>query len=65
MEVNYGIEHLKFGQLVLVNNYVRCRVSLKSIINLKGTTKAALQIQLEIKDEPKYAFVAEILFHYI
>jgi len=26
MEVNYGIEQIKFGQAVLVNSEVRCRV---------------------------------------
>ncbi|MGH2648880.1 MAG: MaoC family dehydratase, partial [Ginsengibacter sp.] len=45
MEVNYGIEQLKFGQAVIVNSEVRCRVSLKSIINLKGITKATLFIK--------------------
>lgn len=64
MEVNYGIEELKFGQAVLVNNEVRCRVSLKSIINLRGITKATLFIQLEIKDQPKLAFAADALFLY-
>ena len=67
MEVNYGIEQLKFGQAVLVNNEVRCRVWLKSIINLRGITKATLFIQLEIKDQPKHAFTADVLFlhHFI
>ena len=64
MEVNYGIEQLKFGQAVLVNNEVRCRVSLKSIINLRGITKATLFIKLEIKDQPKPAFTGEALFLY-
>ena len=64
MEVNYGIEQLKFGQAVLVNNEVRCRVWLKSIINLRGITKATLFIQLEIKDQPKHAFTADVLFLY-
>ena len=64
MEVNYGIEQLKFGQAVLVNNEVRCRVMLKSIINLRGITKATLFIQLEIKDQPKHAFTADVLFLY-
>jgi acyl dehydratase len=64
MEVNYGIEQLRFGQAVLVNNEVRCRVLLKSIINLRGITKATLFIQLEIKDQPKHAFTAEVLFLY-
>jgi len=64
MEVNYGIEQLKFGQAVLVNNEVRCRVWLKSIINLRGITKATLFIQLEIKDQSKHAFTADVLFLY-
>ena len=64
MEVNYGIEHLKFGQAVVVNSEVRCRVSLKSIINLRGVTKATKFIQLEIKDQQKHAFTADVLFLY-
>ena len=64
MEVNYGIEQLKFGQAVLVNSEVRCRVSLKSIINLRGITKATLFVQLEIKDQPKHAFTGDVLFLY-
>jgi acyl dehydratase len=64
MEVNYGIEQLRFGQAVLVNNEVRCRVSLKSIINLRGITKATLFIKLEIKDQPKPAFTGDAVFLY-
>jgi acyl dehydratase len=64
MEVNYGIEMIKFGQAVLVDSEVRCRVSLKSIINLRGITKATLFIQLEIKDQPKHAFTGDVVFLY-
>lgn len=64
MEVNYGIEGLKFGQAVLVNSEVRCRVALKSIINLRGVTKATLFIQLEIKDAPKNAYAGDVVFLY-
>jgi acyl dehydratase len=64
MEVNYGIEQIKFGQPVLVDDEVRCRVSLKSIINLRGVTKATLNIQLEIKDQPKHAFAGDVVFLY-
>ena len=64
MEVNYGIEQLKFGQAVLVNDEVRCRVSLKSIINLRGITKATLTITLEIKGQQKPAFTGDALFLY-
>lgn len=64
MEVNYGIEQLKFGQPVIVGNEVRCRVSLQSIVNLRGVSKATKFIQLEIKDQPKNAFTANVLFLY-
>ena len=64
MEVNYGIEQLKFGQAVIVNSEVRCRVWLKSIINLRGVTKATLFIQLEIKDQKKHAFTGDAVFLY-
>jgi len=64
MEVNYGLEQLKFGQAVIVDNEVRCRVWLKSIINLRGITKATLFIQLEIKDQTKHAFAGDALFLY-
>lgn len=64
MEVNYGIEGLKFGQAVLVDSEVRCRVALKSIINLRGVTKATLFIQLEIKDQPKNAYAGDVVFLY-
>ncbi len=64
MEVNYGIEHIKFGQAVVVDSQVRCRVSLSSIINLRGVTKATLFIQLEIKDQQKHAFAGDVVFLY-
>jgi len=64
MEVNYGIEMIKFGQAVLVDSEVRCRVSLKSIINLRGITKATLFIQVEINDQPKNAFSGDVVFLY-
>ena len=64
MEVNYGIEKLKFGQAVVVDSEVRCRVKLAAITNLRGITKATLAIQLEIRDQPKPAFTGDVLFLY-
>ncbi|MBC7744067.1 MAG: MaoC family dehydratase [Flavobacterium sp.] len=64
MEVNYGIEKLKFGQAVIVNSEVRCRVKLACISNLRGITKATLAIKLEIKDQLKPAFTGDVLFLY-
>lgn len=64
LTVNYGIEKLRFNQPVLVNSEVRLRASLRSIINLRGTTKAEIQVSMEIKDNKKTALDAIIVFLY-
>jgi acyl dehydratase len=64
MLVNYGIEDLKFNQPVLVNNEVRLRVTLESLVNLRGIAKVSMRITMEIKDNKKPAFTATILFLY-
>jgi acyl dehydratase len=64
MLVNYGIESLKFGQPVLVNDEVRIRATLKSLINLRGTAKAEVEVVLEIKGGKKHALKGVIVFLY-
>jgi acyl dehydratase len=64
MMVNYGIEKLRFNQPVLVDNEVRVRAKLESLINLRGITKAEVKVALEIKDNKKPAFDATIVFLY-
>jgi len=64
MLVNYGIDNLKFGQPVLVNDQVRIRAKLKSLINLRGTAKAEVEVTLEIRDSKKHAFKGVIVFLY-
>lgn len=64
MLVNYGIENLKFNQAVLVNQEVRLRVKLLALTNLRGITKTEMQVTMEIKDNPKSAFTASIVFLY-
>ena len=64
LTVNYGIEKLRFNQPVLVDSEVRLRASLRSIINLRGTTKAEIQVSMEIKDNRKTALDAIIVFLY-
>lgn len=64
MLVNYGIEKLKFNQPVLVNSEVRLKVQLLSLINLRGITKAELNVELEIKGNKKSAFTATLIFLY-
>ena len=62
--VNYGIEKLRFNQPVLVNSDVRLKAKLKSLINLKGITKAEINVILEIKDNNKPALEASLIFLY-
>jgi len=62
--VNYGIENLKFNQAVIVNSELRMVAKLVSVKNLRGTTKAQLNIKIEIKDNPKLALETDIIFLY-
>lgn len=64
MEINYGIESLKFGQAVVVDSEVRLKAKLASIANLRGVTKATLSVELEIRDQNKPAFKGEVVFLY-
>jgi acyl dehydratase len=64
MLVNYGIENLRFGQPVLVDSEVRIRTWLKSIVNLRGTAKAEVEVVMEIRDSRKPAFKGVIVFLY-
>ena len=64
MEINYGIEKLRFAQAVTVDSEVRMKVSLAGIVNLRGVTKANIALELEIKDQKKPAFTGEVVFLY-
>lgn len=62
--VNYGIEKLKFNQAVLVDSEVRMKATLANLRNLRGVTKATLNIVIEIKDNEKPALETDIIFLY-
>jgi acyl dehydratase len=64
MMVNYGIDNLKFITPVLVDSELRLNAKLKSIVNLRGTSKAVLSISIEIKGQRKPALQADIVFLY-
>lgn len=64
MLVNYGIDNLKFGQPVLVDSEVRIVAKLKSIKDLRGISKAEIDVTMEIKDGKKPAFDATVIFVY-
>lgn len=64
MLVNYGIKELKYSQPVLVDGEVRLKAKLNSLINLRGISKAQVDVVLEIKDSKKPALEASLLFLY-
>ena len=64
MLVNYGIDNLKFNQPVLVDQEVRLRVTLEALTNLRGIAKTEMKVTMEIKDNVKPAFTANIVFLY-
>ncbi len=64
MLVNYGIETLKFGQPVVVESEVRIKTVLKSLINLRGTAKAEVEVVMEIRDSKKPAYKGVVVFLY-
>lgn len=64
MLVNYGMDNLKFGQPVLVDSEVRIVATLKSIKDLRGISKAEIDVKMEIRDAKKPAFEATVIFVY-
>jgi len=64
MQVNYGIEKLKFNAPVLVNSKVRLHAKVVNAVNLRGTVRANIGIKLEIEGNRKPAYEGEIVFLY-
>ena len=64
MQVNYGIESLKFNQPVLVDSKVRLVAKVVEAKNLRGVTKAKIGVVMEIEGNRKPAYEGEIVFLY-
>ncbi len=64
LQVNYGIEKLKFNQAVLVDSRVRLVAKVNEVKDLRGVTKANIGVALEIEGNKKAAFEGEIIFLY-
>jgi acyl dehydratase len=64
MEINYGIESMRFAQPVLVNSRVRLIAKLAGIVNLRGVTKANIGVTMEIEGQKKPAYIGEVVFLY-
>ena len=64
MQVNYGVEGLRFGQPVKVNDEIRLSAKLKELKNLRGISKTELDVAMEIKGQKKPAFTSTMIFLY-
>ena len=64
MMITSGLESLSFASPVLVAQEVKLHATLKSVMNLRGTVKAEVQVKLEIKDQKKPAFTGVLIFLY-
>jgi acyl dehydratase len=64
MQINYGIDSIKFSQPVKVDSRVRLKAKLAAIVNLRGITKATIGVEMEIEGEKKPAYTGEVVFLY-
>lgn len=64
MQVNYGIEKFKFNQPVLVDSKVKLKAKMKTVVNLRGITKASIGVKLVIDGNKKPAYEGDIVFLY-
>ena len=64
LQVNYGIEKLKFNQPVKVNSKVRLVAKIDEVLNLRGVTKATIGVKLEIEGNRKPAYEGQVVFLY-
>jgi acyl dehydratase len=64
MQINYGIENIKFAQPVVVDSQVRLKAKLVTIANLRGITKATIGVEMEIDGQKKPAYSGEVVFLY-
>ncbi|WP_407486295.1 MaoC family dehydratase [Elizabethkingia anophelis] len=64
MEINYGIENLRFGLPVKVNSEVSLQATIKSVNNLRGTVKVIIEARLLIEGESKPAYTGDVIFLY-
>jgi acyl dehydratase len=64
MMVNYGVENLKFIAPVPVDSNIRLKAGLKSIVDLRGVSKAVIDITIEVEGQRKPALKGDIIFLY-
>jgi acyl dehydratase len=64
MNINYGLNKLRFPTPVPVGSKVRAGVTLATLEDVSGGAQVTLNVSFEIEGATKPACVAEVLFRY-
>ena len=66
MQVNYGMEKMRFGQPVITGSRVRLVTKLHNIADLRGICKAEIEFKMEIEGQRKPALqgIASFLYYF-
>ena len=66
MQVNYGMEKMRFGLPVITGSRVRLVTKLHDIADLRGICKAEIEMKMEIEGERKPALqgIASFLYYF-
>ena len=66
MQVNYGMEKMRFGQPVITGSRVRLVTKLHNIADLRGICKAEIDLKIEIEGQRKPALqgIASFLYYF-
>ena len=66
MQVNYGMDKMRFGQPVITGSRVRLVTKLANIADLRGICKAEIDFKMEIEGQRKPALqgIASFLYYF-
>lgn len=66
MQVNYGMDKMRFGQPVITGSRVRLVTKLHNIVDLRGICKAEIDFKMEIEGQRKPALqgIASFLYYF-
>ena len=66
MQVNYGMDKMRFGQPVITGSRVRLVTKLANIADLRGICKAEIDFKMEIENQRKPALqgIASFLYYF-
>jgi len=65
LALNYGLNKVRFPSPVPVDSSVRAGVALQQVEDVAGGVQVTMVVTFEIRDAPKPACVAEIVFRYL